>query len=153
MSEKTKLQRLYEAIPSFTCKPGCTACCGPVPFSREEMAAAQKHGHDHPVAVAPLTSSCGFAQKGQCAIYADRPFVCRLFGAVKDPLLACPFGCGPKKSLTAQQGEILTAKYHRIFEKDPQAAARVHALIGEVNRLRSTVTSVPGNPPGSSDQH
>ena len=105
------------AVPKFECKPGCHDCCGIVPFSASEMAAAQK--------IRPLEQweafqkgswvpraalegfRCPFISGGGCAIYEVRPMVCRLFGAVDDKLLTCPHGCGPAKKLTAAQGRAL----------------------------------------------
>lgn len=47
---------------------------------------------------------CPLLGPGGCTVYADRPLVCRLFGATAGVMdLACPHGCGP-----ADPGDTLT---------------------------------------------
>lgn len=81
------------------CK-GCGKCCGPVPFGIQFY-------HDHteqlqtkperelvgafPGKVVPITKfgDCVFlTDESQCAIYKDRPAVCRLYGTT--PEMKCP---------------------------------------------------------------
>ncbi len=81
------------------CK-GCAKCCGPVPFKIQFY-------HDHtsliqtkperefvgafPGMVVPITefAVCVFlTDAGRCAIYDERPMICRLYGTV--PELKCP---------------------------------------------------------------
>lgn len=102
-------------IPTFTCKPGCSDCCGLVPFSTAERDAAivrfpleQWEPFDSKswVAVSALnTMQCPFLTAGKCDIYDVRPMVCQFFGAVDHPLLTCPHGCGPKRKLTLSQSQ------------------------------------------------
>ncbi len=78
---------------------GCGACCGPVPFPRELWAKISGRVV-HPVsAITPFvretllvtgeTLDCVFLTPDKrCAIYEDRPEVCRLFGMI--PRLPCP---------------------------------------------------------------
>ena len=105
-------------IPKFECRKGCHDCCGLVPFTRAER--------DRAAAARPLeqwveiaegwvpaaaldTLRCPFLGKNGCAIYEDRPTVCRLFGAVHHPLMECPHGCGPKRKLTYSQSRRILA--------------------------------------------
>lgn len=99
-------------IPSFACESGCHVCCGPVHFSDAERARAATHrpllswtrkdGRWVPT-VALETHRCPFLGESGCTIYADRPTICRLFGAVED--LRCPMGCGPKPRRMLSQAE------------------------------------------------
>ncbi|MFW6179744.1 MAG: YkgJ family cysteine cluster protein [Desulfohalobiaceae bacterium] len=107
---RQELQRLYDRIPSFRCMPGCTDCCGPVPFSRLEW----QRVLDKRTGDASLT--CPYARGGQCEIYDQRPFICRLMGATSDPKLKCPRGCGPNKPLSARQAHRLTIRYYKLLQ-------------------------------------
>jgi hypothetical protein len=52
---------------------------------------------------------------GRCAVYAHRPLVCRLFGAVDHPLMRCPFGCRPAGGLLpAAEGRRLLRLLGRV---------------------------------------
>lgn len=107
-------------IPSFTCKPGCHACCGPVPFStaeRDRVAAIRPMEQWEPFvdgswipAAALQTMSCPFLTKDGCGIYELRPTICRLFGAVDHPRLTCPHGCGPERKLSERQSREILAR-------------------------------------------
>ena len=107
-------------IPSFDCEPGCSACCGLVPFSDAEMKKAsaarplltwERFDARSWVATAALQSfECPFLSHGRCSIYEIRPKVCQLFGAVDHPQMTCPKGCGPERKLTnSQSRRILDA--------------------------------------------
>lgn len=104
------------SIPSFDCKAGCHDCCGPVPFTKKERDAAisrrplvhfEEFGDRWMPSAALLSFTCPFLEVDGCAIYSDRPMICRVFGASDDPKLTCPHGCGPKKPLTASDAERL----------------------------------------------
>lgn len=101
-----KLLDIYAQIPKFECMPGCTKCCGLVPFSKSEWDAIEDKrqcGDD---------LSCPYIRNGYCDIYEHRPFMCRLFGSVNYWLLKCPHGLGPDTPLTEEQARELTKKYH-----------------------------------------
>lgn len=98
-------------MTEFKCQR-CGKCCGIVPFSRSEMtsavvAAIQKHLTVHfkkekigdrtfyIAKEAMKTLTCPFLRRDfkgfcSCAIYEDRPQVCRDFGKGGHPLLQCP---------------------------------------------------------------
>ena len=85
---------------NFQCKPGCSACCTVVFFpkgfidvhkeriQREiEEIAPWKDGSEAPVT---KDLKCPFlTNENKCAVYEDRPEVCRAFGLV--PKLPCPY--------------------------------------------------------------
>lgn len=117
MKSNAKLQALYAAIPAFDCKPGCSDCCGPVPMAKPEWQAVKMAKR----AAGADCLSCVYLVDGKCSVYADRPYMCRLFGATVEAKLACPHGCGPDKPLNAKQTAILTKRYMAIVGDAPAA--------------------------------
>lgn len=112
---------IYREIPkTSSCKDGCHACCGPVPWSREELAAVQG---DLPsvyesvqigekVALQnPLTGMCVFLGKAGCTVYERRPFMCRIFGASQEEMLVCPHGVAAERALSVAATHTLTKNY------------------------------------------
>jgi hypothetical protein len=110
IGDSAKLAALYAQIPAFTCLPGCTDCCGPVPFQRREWARVKDKR-----AAPDDRIDCPYECASGCAIYAQRPFMCRLFGATDEPRLTCPHGCGPAQKLSAAEAHRLTNAYLALF--------------------------------------
>lgn len=79
-------------IPTFTCKPGCHDCCGPVLATPREVAWLPVVDEQRRQA-AEETLTCPYIGPNGCTVYADRPLICRLFGTT--PRLPCPEGCRP----------------------------------------------------------
>lgn len=105
--EGRDIKRLRMLIPKFECVPGCTDCCGPIPFSRWEWDRVEDKRH-------ATCLTCPYSSPMGCAIYEERPIMCRLFGAVDDPMLKCPHGRGPEKPLTAAEGRAIANEYARL---------------------------------------
>lgn len=108
------LDEIRAMIPEgFTCKEGCSECCGPIPISPEEWAritdsragrlALRRHLDVHieerrgSFTVAWVNAggrlACPFLGPKGCMVYDERPLVCRLFGQLAD--LKCPEGVIP----------------------------------------------------------
>lgn len=104
-----QIQKQYERIPSFTCKTGCTDCCGPVPFTSEEWALLTPEEQ----AQEPNGVTCQFASSAGCQIYDRRPLMCRLFGTVDEERMRCPNGCKPDHMMSDQQGKTIVRHYHK----------------------------------------
>ena len=102
----SKLDDLYRGIPAFGCRPGCTDCCGPVPFSAQEWARINPEERRKAKSL-----TCPYAGKRGCAIYERSPMVCRLFGASEDARLRCRHGCGPAIPLSIEATELLMREY------------------------------------------
>ncbi len=116
MSDKTsaiqEIRKLYERIPSFQCVPGCTDCCGPVPWAKSEWAQVKDKRKAKSINCCPYASSAG------CDCYEYRPLICRLFGAADHPLLTCPHGCGPKEKLTDSEAREMIRMHGLFFGED-----------------------------------
>lgn len=113
MHDRAEHRELYRSIPSFVCKEGCSDCCGPVPVTPWE---AQRLGIAGQMVTPfdPKTLKCGFLQDGKCSVYDRRPFLCRLFGTVDNPRMACPHGCKPTKVMSAKQGLVKLERYRSL---------------------------------------
>jgi len=140
--ERRELKRLYSRIPTFKCVEGCTDCCGPVPVSREEhkmgakLMSPELAGQLLDIMSAGGASSeelnaspeltqwaknlgaclkCPYVIEhgGGCAIYDNRPFLCRLFGTI--PSMPCPHGAGPEKMLSVADERDLMRSYHKLI--------------------------------------
>ncbi len=85
------LERVYAQVPDVACKGLCQRACGPIGISAIEADALAAAGIELPTVDSELT--CSHLKEGRCSIYANRPLVCRIFGAVKK--LPCPHGCKP----------------------------------------------------------
>jgi len=122
MNIHDKHQRLYNKIPTFECKPGCTDCCGPVPFSKWEWSRIKDKRNARGL-------NCPYAVNGRCDIYEQRPLMCRLYGAVET--LQCPYGCGPINKLTDAQAKEILQEYMKLDKQTNRRTgkgntARVH---------------------------
>lgn len=94
-----KIRFFRSRIPAFECAPGCHDCCGPVTASSEEMSRLPvKSAARHEAALAAW--NCPHLGDKGCEIYAERPLICRLFGAT--PQLACPHGRRPEAMTDAR---------------------------------------------------
>jgi uncharacterized protein len=138
--ERRALRKLYDQIPTFKCLAGCSDCCGPVVGTEQEREQApflhswddtqslidvlQKGGASQELAAGPLLANimngcngCPYVVEngGGCAIYSDRPFLCRLFGASEEKWMTCPHGCGPEKKLSVEQTRKLYHQYLKLM--------------------------------------
>ena len=110
------LAQVYADVPDVPCKGLCQEACGPIGCSAIEADQLQDNGlalprvRVHPQQ-GPMTCS-HLTDAGRCAIYAHRPMVCRLFGAVK--AMTCPHGCRPA-------GGMLTDEAARALAMELQA--------------------------------
>jgi Fe-S-cluster containining protein len=106
-----QIQKLYDKIPAFHCKDGCTDCCGVIFFSASEW--------DQVTEKRQATSlDCPYIEKGKCGIYEQRPYICRLFGSTDHPTLSCHHGCKPDRPLTRKECNALTITYKQIMYEE-----------------------------------
>jgi Fe-S-cluster containining protein len=130
---KRRLRMIYREIPlSPPCIPGCIDCCGPVPWSAEELARVEAdiplfvewfEINGAPALLNPVTGKCPFASTERgCAVYERRPFMCRIFASAADLRLTCPHGCNAKRPLSILAAVKLTDRYRE--EEAAEAEAR-----------------------------
>lgn len=128
------LDAIYAAIPPVAgCRRGCSDCCQAVPMGRIE-AERVRHvirpldGHralprDAQASMSSTPAGCNgcaYAGPAGCAIYQDRPFVCRLFAAVEgNPDLACPHGARAERPLSRAEADALGMRYMEIIDRRP----------------------------------
>lgn len=120
-----KIDALLSRLPSFECKEGCADCCGPVIVSRleytrciqasgrtaEDVRQQMQRNLKQGIYACPLLD----AETKKCSVYAVRPAICRLFGAVKGELL-CPHGYAPESSalLSDEQAQKILRKVEEL---------------------------------------
>lgn len=126
--ERRELEQLYAQIPvsDLPCVEGCADCCGPVPAGREETRRTPKLANSvemidvfDAAGVLDWCATCPYviANNGGCAVYDDRPFMCRLFGNTEIKMLKCPHGRGASKPLNETQTRSLVERYYRLIRK------------------------------------
>jgi len=108
-------RRIYKKIPAFTCKEGCTDCCGPVPMTEYEANRLELAEQITPFK--PGTMDCSFICEGKCSVYDKRPYLCRVFGVVDSGRLKCPHGYKPKAPMSPNDLQNLTSEYMALMRK------------------------------------
>lgn len=98
------------------CIPGCTACCGIIPWSIAEWKEVENHpsffgietmelvpGRITPAKNGSPLMTCPFATTDGCSVYDKRPAICRLFGNVA--MMECPKkgGFRPKRTMSDRE--------------------------------------------------
>ena len=129
MSKTRTLEQLYRDIPATSCPPGCGQCCGPTPVTPEE---AQALGLATGSVTTPTDAqgTCAFLRDARCTVYERRPLMCRLFGASREPGLACDLGCKPvKQPMKAREARKLADGYRARFGAGfPAVQETLHAV-------------------------
>lgn len=113
---RRKLERIYADIPDAGCKGLCVEACGPICMTGlEYYRIVEARGGTEPGTVDPDTLTCPLlGEDGRCTVYDARPLICRLYGSAEG--LECPYGCGPNRLLTVDEGRDLI---RRMGEIDP----------------------------------
>ncbi len=110
--EKTPIQKLYDKIPSFRCKEGCTRCCDNwVQFAPEEE--RRCGGFEF------LAEACPKLGDGGCSVYENRPLICRLFASSQ--IMPCPYGYGPETPLSEEETKAILKEYLRLKKEQEEA--------------------------------
>jgi len=110
-ARKKKLHQIYASIPKIECQGKCTAYCGALGFEKGEMEEMTKAANG----VAPCVDknlTCNYLVLGRCAIYNDRPTICRIWGLTSK--LGCPHGCKRERALSVREVLDITAKVKKI---------------------------------------
>lgn len=107
------LHEIYATLPSVGCKGLCVEACSTIPVFPIELeqleAAAGRRLPTIDVGIgtvllgSEIGTPCPLLVLGRCSTYAQRPLICRAFGAVEG--LRCPHGCRSEVLVTnADQG-------------------------------------------------
>lgn len=110
------LKKLRGRIPSMECIPGCSACCGHVPWSKHEFEALSPENKER---LRTFTLKCPFAVDGRCDIHSDRPITCRIFGVTEG--LPCPRGVQTVDILDTETITALMKEYSKTFFEGGQS--------------------------------
>lgn len=106
------LKQLRECIPEFECIPGCTQCCGQVPWSKFEWECLSDSDRDR---YDQFSFKCSFCDGG-CTIHNDRPIVCRVVGVSEGA--PCPRGVISKQMIDKEALIAITKEYQKHFFKE-----------------------------------
>lgn len=100
------IEFLLKDVPTFTCKEGCSDCCGVVPMTRLEW----KRIQERTGIKTQFTSKgrCALLKNGKCSVYDIRPAICRIFGTSEYSILTCPHGCRSQQLLSKTTTDNLT---------------------------------------------
>lgn len=128
-----RLQAIYAKIPGSRCVEGCNECCGPIYVSKTELAnlgGPIKKYLDKEFKTAP--EGCHYLVDGQCSVYENRPFICRIFGVAPETegLLKCNKGSIPERVLSRQEFDMLWSAYRRLSFIDNDNADPKNNFIG-----------------------
>lgn len=97
------LERIYRAVPTVECKGLCAQSCGAIDMSPVERQRIAELGVDIPKpSIDTITEACPALIDDRCSIYANRPLICRMWGAVES--LPCPHGCAATPGLLMDTG-------------------------------------------------
>ncbi len=103
----SEMLAIYEKIPHSKCKPGCCKCCtNVIQFSPSELVHMGSYAND---------GCCSHCVDGKCAIYENRPFICRIYGTSE--LLVCE-DCEPERYLTAEETTELVHIYRELWKAE-----------------------------------
>jgi Fe-S-cluster containining protein len=110
------LRETYAKVPSANCRGLCAASCSTIPvhaIELELLEATTGRAFETMPVFDPLVYGnakilgTGIGQKcpllvlDRCSVYADRPLICRAFGAVDG--MMCPHGCEPDRVMTGEE--------------------------------------------------
>lgn len=103
-----ELDAIYASLPRLACRQLCGSFCGPIAMGPHEWTRLVEHAGMTPSAETLMRHlRCPFLTDiGNCAVYAARPLVCRLWGTVKDSM-QCPHGCEPDRWLSTDEAWAL----------------------------------------------
>jgi hypothetical protein len=124
--QEQALRDLWATLPSIECRGKCWDSCGPIRMSAPEHALTERAGYPIPDSVydgnASLCPALTFLK--QCAVYADRPSICRLWGISEG--MPCNYGCVPDggRLLTDRETWAVLAECFRIAG-DTEAADQI----------------------------
>jgi hypothetical protein len=101
------LDDLYARIPKMECRGKCQGACTVIEMTTAERQRITAAGVTIPHAFSQINGvdgipSCpALTMFGQCSVYAVRPIVCRIWGAIES--MSCSYGCRPEGGYLPEQ--------------------------------------------------
>ena len=97
---------IYASLPTVACQRKCgRQVCGPIVAFPTEQRRMEQVGF--PIRLTSLHEGpdglrCSFYdhEHDGCRVHSVRPLLCRIYGAVLNPKMICPWGCAPSFWLT-----------------------------------------------------
>lgn len=161
-AEIRRLRKIWEKIPSVGCKGLCWRSCQNVPIwpaeayylieKRQAAMVFAPHGYPHPDPNHTLPTLgdgklCAFlTPEKRCSIYADRPFICRIFGHPVNRFMVCSYGCRSKTPIGEREFLQLVKELCQVLN-DPLEVNREDGIDDVVMRqARKMMADSQGNP-------
>ncbi len=120
------IERIYSRVPEVGCKGLCQQACGPIAMTRLEADRIEAF-LGHPIGEVDDELACPLlTENGRCSVYALRPLICRIYGAVES--LSCEFGCGPSQMLTEEESRGLFTRMRDLSEGEGVTTAPLSLL-------------------------
>jgi len=110
-------------LPPMQCDDDCGDCCGPLFVPEADYQRIRRIVRERKIVTETDPYRCPFYQKGKCAIYDERPGVCRAFGHVET--LSCPRGYnvnvepGPVRAALVSRGVHVRLLHEIAAEQHP----------------------------------
>ena len=105
-----KIDAIYTEIPKLNCQGKFHESCGPILCSVPEFERMKASS------LLPLVKlngmDCPALNNGSCTVYAVRPLICRLWGAVK--AMMCPYGCVPERWMSEAEATRLIRRVRKL---------------------------------------
>lgn len=121
--QEEQLREIWARIPGISdCKGLCWDSCGPIRMTGVERALTERHGvriPDRDARDGPAMCE-GLTMLRRCALYEDRPTVCRLWGVMEHQL--CAYGCEPDRLMSDEEGYRLLADVFEVAGQGQIAA-------------------------------
>jgi len=132
------LDRLYAQVPSAHCKGLCgPKVCGPIPCTDlEKQRIVEQTG---PKAMLDGPTCPWLDAGGRCTVYAIRPLICRLWGAVDESRMRCMFGCKPDRWVTREESVALLKGASRLGGPARVLASGPLVMVGDDNDVADAV--------------
>ena len=174
-----RLEAAYARVPVLACQGHCYTSCGMIECSDRERDRIAQAGVTLPTLAEframdreGVTVVCpALSPTGRCTVYAIRPMLCRLWGAVEN--MPCVYGCQPVtggllaeldgfellgESLEAggapaSWGEVSGPILRQAVQAQPEVTARIMARgragdLRRAGRIQRAVTPRPTQPEG-----
>ena len=112
------VESIYAEVAIMECKGLCQHSCTHLGMAQAEVNRLTERGIPLPMEL-PNGECSHLTEEGKCAIYEDRPLVCRVWGQVAE--LACPHGCEPMRYMFLQEVVKRLGRLYALTPENPDA--------------------------------